>query len=206
MARWIIPARAGFTVQAYSGNMSFMDHPRSRGVYGRSCITYGYNEGSSPLARGLLYSITVNLAGCGIIPARAGFTIRSQYNGLSEKDHPRSRGVYSRYAEYAVNNEGSSPLARGLRIRRINGIFFVRIIPARAGFTSQATAASNSAADHPRSRGVYGRYSPWGFRAGGSSPLARGLLSVNCHINHTTGIIPARAGFTTDALVNRIGT
>ena len=30
----------------------------------------------------------------GIIPARAGFTIRSQYNGLSEKDHPRSRGVY----------------------------------------------------------------------------------------------------------------
>ena len=31
-----------------------------------------------------------------IIPARAGFTIAGYYDGAKVKDHPRSRGVYTR--------------------------------------------------------------------------------------------------------------
>ena len=50
------------------------DHPRSRGVYGLSRITYGYREGSSPLARGLRKGDNNTTVIPGIIPARAGFT------------------------------------------------------------------------------------------------------------------------------------
>ena len=50
--------------------------------------------------------------------------------------------------------------------------------------------------DHPRSRGVYS--DRWrGRRASrGSSPLARGLLGSRVESTNTSGIIPARAGFT----------
>ena len=50
------------------------DHPRSRGVYVmRNAIEKG-EEGSSPLARGLLF-VNGGLSNhAGIIPARAGFT------------------------------------------------------------------------------------------------------------------------------------
>ena len=50
--------------------------------------------------------------------------------------------------------------------------------------------------DHPRSRGVYPIDSPTSELARGSSPLARGLLTLNHPQAHPDGIIPARAGFT----------
>ena len=71
-----------------------------------------------------------------------------------------------------------------------------RIIPARAGFTWDSRLPEETAADHPRSRGVYlrpGRAYWWRV---GSSPLARGLLVVEWGSKEIVGIIPARAGFT----------
>ena len=53
--------------------------------------------------------------------------------------------------------------------------------------------------DHPRSRGVYLPMSPCRDGGGGSSPLARGLPPVGIAASLPTGIIPARAGFTTRA-------
>ena len=50
--------------------------------------------------------------------------------------------------------------------------------------------------DHPRSRGVYGFLSAWGFPCPGSSPLARGLLPLIFTWDFGHRIIPARAGFT----------
>ena len=71
-----------------------------------------------------------------------------------------------------------------------------RIIPARAGFTALIIGSDGHDRDHPRSRGVYPlRRRVLAFRRG-SSPLARGLLSVGGSVCADGRIIPARAGFT----------
>ena len=70
------------------------------------------------------------------------------------------------------------------------------IIPARAGFTITVNQDLLKRADHPRSRGVY----PYQVAAivsyQGSSPLARGLLTLGTVYFPHMRIIPARAGFT----------
>ena len=154
--RRIIPARAGFTDDV--------------GVVG------GCEEGSSPLARGLLIAVMAPIVLLGIIPARAGFTQRSHAQVHRLGDHPRSRGVYISSHRRRSGRHGSSPLARGLRERPRQRLTQRRIIPARAGFTECASAASRAAR--------------------GSSPLARGLLAARGAPRPGPGIIPARAGFT----------
>ena len=52
----------------------------------------------------------------------------------------------------------------------------VRIIPARAGFTTGNRWGGVRKQDHPRSRGVYHCWNQAGAHPAGSSPLARGLL------------------------------
>ena len=91
-------------------------------------------------------------------------------------DHPRSRGVYPWSACPIRGWRGSSPLARGLHDDARQEAVRMRIIPARAGFTSR----------------------PSRRRAGqaGSSPLARGLPSSPLACYGQVRIIPARAGFT----------
>ena len=51
--RWIIPARAGFTVWCWIRTTWMTDHPRSRGVYWAPTGPRPPQVGSSPLARGL---------------------------------------------------------------------------------------------------------------------------------------------------------
>ena len=173
----IIPARAGFTLGCGHLVQDNADHPRSRGVYGKSFMEAGQEGGSSPLARGLRPSHSSPGRAPGIIPARAGFTTECPRLGSSFPDHPRSRGVY----------RGSRPLVLSLG----------GIIPARAGFTRWALRWSAICRDHPRSRGVYGPSSGGGVVWEGSSPLARGLLEDGHAIDLDGRIIPARAGFTT---------
>ena len=50
-----------------------------------------------------------------IIPARAGFTAQLTRERCHWGDHPRSRGVYAMEKGEITAEEGSSPLARGLR-------------------------------------------------------------------------------------------
>ena len=192
----IIPARAGFTPQSYSGNQSGWDHPRSRGVYEfcerPSCEV----SGSSPLARGLRALPGLRHPMGGIIPARAGFTGPSSTPSSSTRDHPRSRGVYKEDHRVVAVLDGSSPLARGLLHLVGDASRQNRIIPARAGFTSLRALACASASDHPRSRGVYPHRSLRHSSAPGSSPLARGLLAHAAGRVGCVRIIPARAGFT----------
>ena len=54
---------------------TYKDHPRSRGVYGVRLTNSRAVRGSSPLARGLPRGLDADADGCGIIPARAGFTL-----------------------------------------------------------------------------------------------------------------------------------
>ena len=153
--------------------------------------------GSSPLARGLLRTSSTSHFLKGIIPARAGFTLRHAHHGALEGDHPRSRGVYRRRSRGRRRRGGSSPLARGLPGRTDRPGERRRIIPARAGFTGDLDTRPSDGSDHPRSRGVYtGALTRQSTKAG-SSPLARGLRprSITCPTSYR--IIPARAGFTT---------
>ena len=95
---------------------------------------------------------------------------------------------------------GSSPLARGLRALGFHPDSWVRIIPARAGFTKLDLVKILVVVDHPRSRGVYPVVPDPHRRIRGSSPLARGLQSIMRPEWTRAGIIPARAGFTGSTL------
>ena len=197
--RWatgIIPARAGFTPGGSRGGGRLGDHPRSRGVYRRTIRVASHHPGSSPLARGLPVCRMVVTVRVRIIPARAGFTPSPGARGAGRRDHPRSRGVYDAGGTDNDALDGSSPLARGLRVRGSSGSPPKRIIPARAGFTESWSPHSQASADHPRSRGVYPSASAASRAARGSSPLARGLPVTDAWPQITIGIIPARAGFT----------
>ena len=91
---------------------------------------------------------------------------------------------------------GSSPLARGL-LGFYGGVGGApRIIPARAGFTRRHPPRPRSSRDHPRSRGVYDHRTLAVSVTDGSSPLARGLRPASPRPSVRPGIIPARAGFT----------
>ena len=131
------------------------DHPRSRGVYLPSSVEACIDAGSSPLARGLRIVSLIIVIPFGIIPARAGFTVRMVTLALLSTDHPRSRGVYCVCVVLVCVRVGSSPLARGLPIGTARIPAPRRIIPARAGFTDTADNFDTAVGDHPRSRGVY---------------------------------------------------
>ena len=92
--------------------------------------------GSSPLARGLRQACSQAGRVTRIIPARAGFTLTPTEREVNNPDHPRSRGVYNDPITVGIAQWGSSPLARGLLSHHCVPLTALRIIPARAGFTS----------------------------------------------------------------------
>ena len=194
--RGIIPARAGFTCTPLTAATARTDHPRSRGVYGALLGLRPAEAGSSPLARGLRAGRRRDRRRPGIIPARAGFTFASARLRCTSQDHPRSRGVYSLSSGGDDPRVGSSPLARGLRESSSRPWGPIGIIPARAGFTAMGNETKIIGEDHPRSRGVYAAIFAPADAGGGSSPLARGLLTIYSHRPSSIRIIPARAGFT----------
>ena len=172
----IIPARAGFTSRCGTAKQCQADHPRSRGVYLQQVVGDDKEIGSSPLARGLLTTAKGSIAEGRIIPARAGFTLKCWMTLTTTTDHPRSRGVYRYKPELKGCKTGSSPLARGLRLKVWIHDYYNGIIPARAGFTDCPADGDSFRWDHPRSRGVYEWLGPMRALLRGSSPLARGLL------------------------------
>ena len=135
--RGIIPARAGFTSPPSPTPWAAADHPRSRGVYHYLVPGRHHWRGSSPLARGLRPGADRRVPARGIIPARAGFTPRPPRRPARPGDHPRSRGVYKCSISDSKDDNGSSPLARGLRHAAVLCGSAGGIIPARAGFTAR---------------------------------------------------------------------
>ena len=140
----IIPARAGFTAGRRGGRSAPADHPRSRGVYWTTSRHPPTGRGSSPLARGLQRITPRAVHPAGIIPARAGFTFCRAPAGIDTQDHPRSRGVYEPLGDGRDGEQGSSPLARGLHLRKIPFSSERGIIPARAGFTARVLCSGMS--------------------------------------------------------------
>ena len=131
----LIPARAGNTVWLSSCRACVWAHPRSRGEHDAQSHGDIIESGSSPLARGTHQLSTATARQSGLIPARAGNTLRLSGRSECLWAHPRSRGEHYVTEVAAGNYPGSSPLARGTPSN----------IPANVG----------GIVAHPRSRGEH---------------------------------------------------
>ena len=155
----LIPARAGNTSRCGHSVRPGRAHPRSRGEHIDASELFVAQKGSSPLARGTPAGCPPGVQGGGVgglIPARAGNTGVRFGVLMGAWAHPRSRGEHATGKGRSPWFWGSSPLARGTRVR-----------PRPRYALPQSRA-------HPRSRGehvvlVHGGSGDWG-----SSPLARG--------------------------------
>ena len=132
----------------------------------------------------------------GIIPALAGNTAAPQPRRRPAADHPRSRGEYRPNRLQRSRHEGSSPLSRGIRAKRVKGGTVLGIIPALAGNTIPDNPARAKMPDHPRSRGEYLQDQSEKVAAEGSSPLSRGIHLPPRYRGLSKRIIPALAGNT----------
>ena len=196
-SRWLIPARAGSTGPQGRRPPWGEAHPRSRGEHQLEVRPIAQRPGSSPLARGAQRRQGGVDGGLGLIPARAGSTGRGGRCRRGGAAHPRSRGEHHRVPIYRLLiRRGSSPLARGARLRVDGEAVVDRLIPARAGSTTPSPARGSSRPAHPRSRGEHIVLVLAAIVAGGSSPLARGARQPRARARHDPGLIPARAGST----------
>ena len=111
--------------------------------------------GSSPLARGTPSTIARLISRTGLIPARAGNTVRIKTGYAGKWAHPRSRGEHYHKVHSALFLSGSSPLARGTPVTWQPVYTGAGLIPARAGNTPRPTVKLFSPRAHPRSRGEH---------------------------------------------------
>ena len=106
------------------------------------------------------------------------------------------RGEHGNVHFVNVAGQGSSPHARGARIRAVTAAPASGIIPACAGSTIAAGDNVQFVGDHPRMRGEHSRSFHKRVKIKGSSPHARGALVPMLNTRRATGIIPACAGST----------
>ena len=191
-----IPARAGNTAPAAPGSAGPAVHPRSRREHGSSPRTTRRRRGSSPLAQGTQRGTQSGRLHFRFIPARAGNTGPWWRRSRAQPVHPRSRREHSVTVPLDDVGIGSSPLARGTLDRRPDSDGSVRFIPARAGNTVQPRRGGALVAVHPRSRGEHGAVHDRVLACIGSSPLARGTLTLRRVHAQPVRFIPARAGNT----------
>ena len=192
----IIPACAGSTDCADTKGARRKDHPRMRGEH-RACQKLRrLSWGSSPHARGAPEITSTTRVIAGIIPACAGSTFYKREQLFQLGDHPRMRGEHSCIISVSAGRWGSSPHARGARLRGMIKLLKGGIIPACAGSTEGRKTALFTRWDHPRMRGEhrsqYGQKRP----NRGSSPHARGAHARRVPVVRRRGIIPACAGST----------
>ena len=172
----LIPARAGKTLSTPRLVTLRRAHPRSRGENSRRPRRSSNGQGSSPLARGKRPRRRRLRTIVGLIPARAGKTLRDHHRRRPAPAHPRSRG----------ENPIGCPV----------GAARAWLIPARAGKTVCCSPCRRSRWAHPRSRGENAGQTRERLEGGGSSPLARGKRVECCSLLHERGLIPACAGKT----------
>ena len=167
------------------------------------CAAYSVRVGSSPLARGPHNMSSSPLDVLRLIPARAGTTLPCRCFSGRLRAHPRSRGDHRTRYGTPQNARGSSPLARGPPRAKSAPVAEMGLIPARAGTTPKVRCRGCCVGAHPRSRGDHrSRCECVPFLAG-SSPLARGPRFIRRQGNQGCGLIPARAGTTLTAELER---
>ena len=152
--------------------------------------------GSSPLARGTLQLLHVAGVAGRFIPAGAGNTKLGEGDTAHWPVHPRWRGEHSGRRVKLGKIAGSSPLARGTRLVRLQRRAVKRFIPAGAGNTSRITRMSRRTSVHPRWRGEHSTFRCSTVLLIGSSPLARGTRHRSQRRALARRFIPAGAGNT----------
>mgnify|MGYP007051632734 CR=1 FL=1 len=133
-------------------------------------------NGSSPHARGTHRRRVEQVLPQRLIPACAGNTPAAGGQTVRRPAHPRMRGEHARHC----------CVIGGAR----------RLIPACAGNTPQRSSHPKSNPAHPRMRGEHLTASATFNTSDGSSPHARGTLSVVMDGSGRTRLIPACAGNT----------
>ncbi len=136
---------------------------------------------------------------CRFIPAGAGNTASPHRDCRRNTVHPRWRGEHMANCRPSLYNVGSSPLARGTPRWCSRSCCHQRFIPAGAGNTSCARAATGSAPVHPRWRGEHRSATFFDRNNLGSSPLARGTPRRRRLLAGRGRFIPAGAGNTSRA-------
>ena len=192
----IIPADAGSTNNGNWITQNGLDHPRGCGEHQPFTMRDGMSLGSSPRMRGALHILSIFTPMRRIIPADAGSTLLDFSRYPHNEDHPRGCGEHPDYAEYAINNKGSSPRMRGAPFGASVLELGERIIPADAGSTHQCRVCVGWHGDHPRGCGEHGLGLAEIYFSMGSSPRMRGAPWLLVQLVRLSRIIPADAGST----------
>ena len=198
-ARRLIPARAGKTSPCRASRGRSPAHPRAGGENFFDVVGDLADLGSSPRGRGKQVDLRPQVEEAGLIPARAGKTTGRRGCAAHAWAHPRAGGENVPSMTSASASSGSSPRGRGKPTRATWQDAHPGLIPARAGKTTGSRAASRTPAAHPRAGGENGKLDDTKHMLTGSSPRGRGkpiaALSPSC----TSGLIPARAGKTSES-------
>ena len=173
----LIPAHAGKTASCEAWCCPPGAHPRSRGE-NTAYMRDGHPEmGSSPLTRGKLTQLDLQIEQIGLIPAHAGKTDRCPLARRVRPAHPRSRGENLVIWRMSTRECGSSPLTRGKLARALHLEADRGLIPAHAGKTRRICGTATPKWAHPRSRGENIVWVSGAILFSGSSPLTRGKPS-----------------------------
>ena len=130
-----IPAGAGNTPPNNGTAIAPPVHPRGRGEHFCACDWVSPSSGSSPRARGTLIDVPALVPDQRFIPAGAGNTSSGRRSRQARPVHPRGRGEHTSARCWRISATGSSPRARGTRLRRGARSCRLRFIPAGAGNT-----------------------------------------------------------------------
>ena len=131
----LIPARAGKTAHTPVSVYHGWAHPRACGENLVRVCKKQLAAGSSPRVRGKLIIVDRGDHRVGLIPARAGKTIKDVRSEARIPAHPRACGENQRTLRYPRHQAGSSPRVRGKRGMGGASSAGLRLIPARAGKT-----------------------------------------------------------------------
>ncbi len=176
-------------------------HPRERGEHALHSAANPALPGSSPRARGAHVRAELRPLEVGLIPASAGSTWPWKLTKRRTRAHPRERGEHWLAGETWALDAGSSPRARGARLRCRTRARARGLIPASAGSTGFLFFDCGAGGAHPRERGEHFANNYVDGPDRGSSPRARGAREDRGFIHRQCGLIPASAGSTTHAIL-----
>ena len=171
-------------------------HPRAGGENALSDAPSLIECGSSPRGRGKHQPRNWRKPRGGLIPARAGKTRRIGTPAAASWAHPRAGGENWTPCLEGGRVPGSSPRGRGKHRPAVVPARTRRLIPARAGKTTQIHQWAGRNGAHPRAGGENREHTWVIWCVPGSSPRGRGKHSEAIRTYETPRLIPARAGKT----------
>ena len=152
--------------------------------------------GSSPRGRGKRRCVNGTRMMRRRLPARPPYTPVPPGPQRRSPAHPRAGGENHAVTLDRVALAGSSPRGRGKRAAPAGYFPVPRLIPARAGKTSDVDVAAGPHGAHPRAGGENTAAGHILDASGGSSPRGRGKRPSPSALRWLGRLIPARAGKT----------